>query len=183
MFYYFAFGSNLLKERIQLSNKSAQFIGIGVLEDYVLSFGGISNNWFGATATIKPSPSEYVMGTIWKMCINDMKTLDLQESAPIMYQPVEISVHLFSEKSSIINCRSYILNSTEPGDPSPYYLDIIIRGAIQSQLPQSYIDQLKEIKHNGYLGKCNLYMNVLNNIPITERHMYHISDLKRLQLG
>ncbi|CAH8647374.1 unnamed protein product [Schistosoma rodhaini] len=183
MFYYFAFGSNLLKERIQLSNKSAQFVGIGVLEDYVLSFGGISNNWFGATATIKPSLSEYVMGTIWKMCINDTETLDLQESSPIIYRPVEIPVHLFSGKSSIINCRSYILNSTEPGDPSPYYLDIIIRGAIQSQLPQSYIDQLKEIKHNGYLGKCNLYMNVLNNIPISERHMYHISDLKRLQLG
>ncbi|CAI2733464.1 unnamed protein product [Schistosoma spindalis] len=182
MFYYFAFGSNLLKERIQLTNKSAQYVGIGVLEDYILSFGGFSNNWFGATATIQPSPSKYVMGTVWKMSINDMKTLDLQESVPIIYQPVEISIHLFSDKSSIIHCRSYILNSFELGDPSPYYLDIIIRGAIQSQLPQSYIDQLKTIKHNGYLGKCNLYMNILNNIPISERYIYHISDLNRLQL-
>ncbi|CAH8561108.1 unnamed protein product [Schistosoma turkestanicum] len=91
MFYYFAYGSNLLKERIQLLNKSAQYVGVGVLEDYVLSFAGFSNNWFGATATIKPSPSEYVMGTVWKMCMSDMKTLDLQESVPEVYRPVEIS--------------------------------------------------------------------------------------------
>ncbi|KAH8862691.1 Gamma-glutamylcyclotransferase [Schistosoma japonicum] len=181
MFHYFAYGSNLLKERIQLSNKSAQFVGVGFIEDYTLSFGGFSNNWFGATATIKPSPSEYVLGTVWKLCISDLHTLDLQESAPVLYSPVEIPVTLVSENLSMINCRTYMLNSCEPGDPSPYYLDIILRGAVQSQLPQSYIDRLKKIKHNGYFGGCNLYMNVLNNMPTDERYSYQIFDLKSLQ--
>ncbi|KAK4474502.1 hypothetical protein MN116_000712 [Schistosoma mekongi] len=181
MFYYFAFGSNLLKERIQLLNKSAQFVGVGFIEDYTLSFAGFSNNWFGATATIKPSLSEYVLGTVWKMCISDLHTLDLQESAPVLYTPVEIPVNLVNENSSMINCRTYMLNSCEPGDPSPYYLDIILRGAVQSQLPQSYIDRLKRTKHNGYFGGCNLYMNVLNNMPIDERCSYQIFDLKSLQ--
>ncbi|CAH8869429.1 unnamed protein product [Trichobilharzia szidati] len=178
MFYYFAFGSNLLKERIQLSNKSAEYVGVGVVNDYILSFGGYSNNWFGATATIKPSPSSCVYGTVWKMCMSDMRTLDLQESAPVLYTPVEISVKLASDTSSAINCRTYMLNASEPGDPSPYYLDIIVRGAVQSRLPQTYIDWLKSIKHNGYSGSCSLYMNVLKNVPDSERHNYYVSGVQ-----
>nr|CAH8869286.1 unnamed protein product [Trichobilharzia regenti] len=87
MFYYFAFGSNLLKERIQLSNKSAEYVGVGVVNDYILSFGGYSNNCC-------------VYGTVWKMCMSDMRTLDLQESAPVLYRPVEVSVKIACDTSS-----------------------------------------------------------------------------------
>ena len=48
--------------------------------------------------------------------------------------------------------------------PSPHYLDVIIRGAIQSQLPADYIESLKKIEHNNYQGKSKLYDEVMKMV-------------------
>lgn len=37
-FYYFGFGSNLLAKRIQIQNKSAVRVGVGILKNYRLDF-------------------------------------------------------------------------------------------------------------------------------------------------
>lgn len=41
-FYYFAYGSNLLTERIRLMNPSAEFVSVGKVSDFALSFAGSS---------------------------------------------------------------------------------------------------------------------------------------------
>ncbi len=41
-FFYFAYGSNLLTERIRINNPSARAKGIGVLKDYKLDFNNKS---------------------------------------------------------------------------------------------------------------------------------------------
>ena len=48
--------------------------------------------------------------------------------------------------------------------PSPHYLDVIIRGAIQSQLPPDYIETLKNIEHNNYQGSSPLYDEVMEMV-------------------
>lgn len=37
-FYYFGFGSNLLAKKIKIQNKSAERVGVGILNDYRLDF-------------------------------------------------------------------------------------------------------------------------------------------------
>ena len=46
--------------------------------------------------------------------------------------------------------------------PSPQYLDVIIRGAIQHRLPESYITKLKNIKHNDYSGHVQIYDDIMS---------------------
>ena len=41
-FFYFAYGSNLLTERIRINNPSARAKGIGVLKEYKLDFNNKS---------------------------------------------------------------------------------------------------------------------------------------------
>ena len=55
-------------------------------------------------------------------------------------------------------CRSYYLlvRGKEDRRPSPQYLDIIIRGAIQNNLPVDYVASLKAIVHNGYDGDVQI---------------------------
>ncbi|KAL0962056.1 hypothetical protein UPYG_G00335150 [Umbra pygmaea] len=68
-FLYFDFGSNLLKERLQLANPSARFHCTGQLKDYTLNFGlwgeHIDNSWHGGVATIEPKEGEEVWGVVW----------------------------------------------------------------------------------------------------------------------
>ncbi|KAF3833876.1 hypothetical protein F7725_025080 [Dissostichus mawsoni] len=56
-FMYFAFGSNLLKERLQLANPTAIFCSTGRLKAYKLNFGlykkYVDNLWHGGVATIE----------------------------------------------------------------------------------------------------------------------------------
>ncbi|KAG7247394.1 hypothetical protein CRUP_013234, partial [Coryphaenoides rupestris] len=79
-FMYFAFGSNLLKERLQLANPSAAFRCTGRLKDYALTFGlweeHVSNQWHGGVASIEPCPGEEVWGVVWSMSNQDMASLD-----------------------------------------------------------------------------------------------------------
>jgi hypothetical protein len=37
-FYYFGYGSNLLAKRIKIQNKSAERVGVGILNDFRLDF-------------------------------------------------------------------------------------------------------------------------------------------------
>lgn len=150
-FNYFAYGSNLLKERIRLSNPSAVFETVGKLQGYKLDFSGPDNTrWHGAVATITEAIGQTLWGVIWQMDKFDIPSLDLQESG---YDPVEVDV-MPQGGGETQQCRTYIAK-VKPGDgnrPSPQYMDVVIRGAMQSKLPDEYINELKSIEHNNYKG-------------------------------
>uniref|UniRef100_A0A8C3W8B3 gamma-glutamylcyclotransferase n=1 Tax=Catagonus wagneri TaxID=51154 RepID=A0A8C3W8B3_9CETA len=79
-FLYFAYGSNLLKERIHLRNPSAEFYCVARLQDFKLDFGNsqgkISETWHGGIATIFESPGDEVWGVVWKMHKSNLSSLD-----------------------------------------------------------------------------------------------------------
>uniref|UniRef100_A0A3B3RIR7 Gamma-glutamylcyclotransferase b n=1 Tax=Paramormyrops kingsleyae TaxID=1676925 RepID=A0A3B3RIR7_9TELE len=123
-FLYFAYGSNLLKERLQLENPSAKALCVARLTDHKLVFGnhrGLpSNRWHGGVATIEHSSGEDVLGVVWEMNIDDLESLDRQENVRSgIYSPVEVSVWAAGQK---ITCRTYIMNSCVYASPSPQYL-------------------------------------------------------------
>ncbi|XP_064200110.1 gamma-glutamylcyclotransferase isoform X1 [Anguilla rostrata] len=159
-FLYFAYGSNLLKERLQLKNPSATVHCVARLKDYKLVFGnhqGLpSARWHGGVATIEHSPGDEVWGVVWKMNTADLESLDRQESFSKQenvklgaYSPVEVSV---STRGQELNCRTYIMNSCVYALPSPQYLKVIVMGAEQNGLPRDYQEKLKDIETNKYEG-------------------------------
>lgn len=81
-----------------------------------------------------------------------------------VYKPKEVVVE--AKNGNMLTCRTYELLWKGDGDnrPSPQYLDVIIRGAKQNELPEEYIQTLNAIEHNGHSGRVELYENVLKMI-------------------
>lgn len=158
-FLYFGYGSNLLQKRIHIENKSAVRRNIGKLKDYQLDFYTNSTRWQGAPATVVENPGKVVWGAIWEIDVSNMADLDRQEGVSSgIYIPQSMAIETASGKN--LTCRIYTLTKIptilKPEDdipfnrkPSSTYLKTIIKGAIESQLPADYIEDLKKIVHNG----------------------------------
>ncbi|XP_033125268.1 gamma-glutamylcyclotransferase-like [Anneissia japonica] len=161
-FLYFSYGSNLLRERLLLKNPSATFLTIAKLEDYKLVFGQQrawkSSAWKGGVATIEHSPGDHVWGVVWKLNRRHLQTLDLQESN---YDGIEVNTKV--NTGEILTCRTYVMQDMcSHVPPHPNYLDVIIRGAVQNQLPPEYITFLKSIEDNGSKETTEIYLEVMN---------------------
>lgn len=158
-FLYFGYGSNLLSKRIHLFNPSAVRQCIARLDNHRLDFGYDSKLWKGKVATIVPDEGEHIWGAVWRINMENMKDLDRQEEVERnIYQPIDVRVQ--TENSENITCRCYMLTNQPvkipKGDsvplerrPSISYLNVIINGAIESGLPDYYIEKLRTIEHNG----------------------------------
>ncbi|WAR13131.1 GGCT-like protein [Mya arenaria] len=171
-FYYFAFGSNLLKERLQLANPSASFISTAKLQGHAIAFNSIgkdprSSRWKGGVATIVEHLEQEVWGCVWRLDAEHRESLDKQE----LYYRVK-DVDVVAPDNAKFTCITYYL----PGHyfdlkefdhrPSPMYLDVIIRGARQNRLPDTYLQALETIEHNGHLdNELDIYVSILKLLP------------------
>ncbi|CAI9723919.1 Hypothetical predicted protein [Octopus vulgaris] len=160
-FFYFAFGSNLLKERLLINNKTAIFKTVAKLENYCLKFAHKSITWCGHAATIVESKHDVVWGVVYEMNTSNMDSLDKQEGVDQnIYRPIEVRVKSMNDVT--YDCRTYQLLGRDFGDPSPQYKDIIVRGALASGIPNDYIEFLKSIPDNGNKKKVPIYDEILS---------------------
>ncbi|KAI1242872.1 hypothetical protein IHE44_0000427 [Lamprotornis superbus] len=175
-FLYFAYGSNLLRERLLLRNPSAALCAVARLQDFKLEFGHhqgrTSSVWHGGTATITQSPGDEVWGIVWKMNTCNLSSLDnILEHRPTdwlidmkgiyvfyrqegvedgIYVPIEVNVH--TQAGKVLTCRSYQMKDYVSGPPSPQYKKVICMGAKQNGLPTDYQEKLEAIETNNYAG-------------------------------
>uniref|UniRef100_A0A8D0DLN6 gamma-glutamylcyclotransferase n=1 Tax=Salvator merianae TaxID=96440 RepID=A0A8D0DLN6_SALMN len=168
-FLYFAYGSNLLRERLMLRNPSIVFLTVAHLLDYKLAFGshqGRNSAWHGSTATIVHSPGDEVWGIIWKMSISDICSLDRQEGVEEgIYVPIEVSVQ--TQEGKVFKCRSYQMTKFVFGLPSPQYKKVICMGAKQNGLPVDYQKKLDSIETNKYAGPLPLFEEITAALNVT----------------
>ncbi|XP_036309657.1 gamma-glutamylcyclotransferase isoform X1 [Pipistrellus kuhlii] len=155
---YFAYGSNLLTERIHLRNPSAEFCCVARLQDFKLDFGNpqgkTSETWHGGIATIFHSPGDEVWGIVWKMNKSNLSSLDKQEGVNSgTYAPMEVNV--YTQEGKKITCRSYQMKNYESAPPSPQYKKVICMGAKENGLPLEYQKKLNAIEPNDYRGRVS----------------------------
>uniref|UniRef100_A0A0R3RIF0 gamma-glutamylcyclotransferase n=1 Tax=Elaeophora elaphi TaxID=1147741 RepID=A0A0R3RIF0_9BILA len=159
-FYYFAYGSNLLDERIHLQIKSAKYVSTGSLSNYRLDFYDHALRWMGAVASVELSKGDEVWGCVWQVPWSSSDELDKQESG---YHRFDVDIKV---QSSAITCRTYRYSNPNRQRklPSPHYKLVIISGAIEHSLPSDYIEKLKAIEDNGYKGPIAVDLIVLNDL-------------------
>ncbi|XP_030025203.1 gamma-glutamylcyclotransferase isoform X2 [Manduca sexta] len=161
-FLYYAYGSNLLKKRIHINNPSAVFLGIGRLDGHQLDFIKYSEHWRGTSATIVPTEKSCVWGAIWRLHNRDMPALDKQEGVDTNWYFAK-TVDVVTPDGNTVQCRTYqqTINPElrKEGEELPperrpciTYLDCIINGAKECELPEDYIEELKKIPHNGQIA-------------------------------
>lgn len=137
---YFAYGSNMLRERLVARVSTAQAVAVGVVRDFRLDFAKVSIDHSGKGDMVA-SPGSEVWGVLYEFDAEQKADLDTHEGRH--YQAREIVV---STPSGDETAWAYI---AEPHrrDPSkvPYdwYLALIVAGARQGGLPEAYIRVLE----------------------------------------
>uniref|UniRef100_A0A0N4WYQ4 gamma-glutamylcyclotransferase n=1 Tax=Haemonchus placei TaxID=6290 RepID=A0A0N4WYQ4_HAEPC len=132
------------------------------LKNFALNFvdSSYSYRWHGGIATITEKPGAEVYGCVWRIPDDFSEELDSQE---IGYHRLTVPIECANKT---IQCRTYQYSNktAPPAPPSPHYKTVIIAGAIEHSLPESYIKGLKEIPDNGYKGRVAVDLDVIKHL-------------------
>lgn len=91
-------------------------------------------------ATITASPGRVVYGAIWRLTACDERSLDQFEGVPIFYRRQRIVVETLAGVR--VDAFAYVATISEPGYPRPGYLDAVLVGAAERDLPDSYLAEI-----------------------------------------
>ncbi|KAF5291971.1 hypothetical protein FQR65_LT11371 [Abscondita terminalis] len=161
---YLGYGSNLLAERLHRTLNATRD-GIGLLKNYRLDFDYYSKRWNGYVATIVPDTDEQLWVAVWKINSSDLTKIDAQEGVDEkIYERIIVNVE--KPDGTSVEGYTYMLvnNPTtkiplyelpQNRKPSKIYLDVIIKGAKESGLPENYQKMLENISNNGYNGNVS----------------------------
>ena len=134
---YFAYGSNLNHEQMQLRCKDVEYIKNIFLESYKLSFCAVSRD-YGVANVVKKSGSK-VPGGLWKISEEDEKVLDDYEGYLNLY-----SKEYFNTNGEKV--LFYIIkNDFKYKTPLRRYLNTINQGYIDCNLDREYLK--KRLSH------------------------------------
>ena len=155
-FLYFAYGSNMSERRLRVEKRapSAKVIGTGVLNNHCLTFNKCSCDGSGK-CTIEPCKSGRVYGVLFKINKAEECSLDKAEGAcgngSYNKKCLTIEVRNYKQPETY-QCRTTICAKTyQAADPKkdlkPYtwYKQHVLIGAIEQNLPPSYIHRLIQV--------------------------------------
>ena len=122
--YYFAYASNLSKERMRQSCPQARPLFIVTLPNYKLVFTGWSREWRGGKATLMVSHGNKVRGALYEVTEAGLRQLDKHESG---YTRQNVTV--FDEDRTAYQVVTYMKSGQiEESTPSTQYGEIIRQG-------------------------------------------------------
>lgn len=151
---YFAYGSNLnfgdlSKWCKRKKEKFPQLLNprVVILENFKLDFTKYSGSRNGGVADIVYSKNDIVYGVVFDVSESDLKIIDRKEGAPNFYKQRKVKVKLLKGEVLDDDVVTYEVDDKEDFvSPTKDYVDIIIKGAIDFDLPQIWIDKLKSFK-------------------------------------
>jgi gamma-glutamylcyclotransferase len=144
---YFAYGSNMLSQRLQARCKSASVSCIASVSGYRLALSKMSRDGSGK-ATIVADPTSRVCGVVFNISSEDATELDRIEWRGKGCERVELTALTHPEGSSI-TVTAYIAHEDfiDPGlKPYDWYRDLIVMGAQEHNLPADYVATLRAIQ-------------------------------------
>lgn len=137
---YFAYGSNMLSERLCSRIPSAQAIGCARLEDWRLVFNKRSVDG-SAKANLVESPGDTTWGVLYEIEAQDLERLDKVEGG---YR--RISVWAREPDGEMVEAVTYVsAELTDEQTAYDWYKDTVIAGAREHNLPQEYIAYLERL--------------------------------------
>ena len=148
-FDYFAYGSNMLSERLKKRCPSSTKIGLAYAVDRVIEFNKPSVDKSGK-ATLRWQAGDRTPGVLFRISIEELEILDAFEGAGkgrgyIRYD--QFSVHL-AENDKIVNTKTYLASCTK-SDLKPYdwYLALVIAGVCKHRLGDTHLKMLRRVPY------------------------------------
>jgi gamma-glutamylcyclotransferase len=139
---YFAFGSNMLTERLRARCPSAHPIGTGYAQGYRVRFSKRSDDGSGK-ATLVWAAGHNAFGVLFTIAATDVAALDKAEGKGYRRDDVfEISHFPMGHRLTAATYHARPAAIHEGLRPYDWYLDLIVAGARQHELPQEYVEML-----------------------------------------
>jgi hypothetical protein len=135
--YYFAYGSNMAKERMASHCPGSQLAGRAQLlaHSFLINESGV--------ATVAPAPDCITLGLLWTLTPADERALDRYEGIPGgLYRKKVVAVHPH-DSSEAVQALIYVASNIRPGIPRPGYLEKIIPAACERGFPPEYVAELE----------------------------------------
>lgn len=149
-FRYFAYGSNMLAERLQARCPSARVVGAAVIRGgYELVFTKRSVDGSGKAALVdaqRDRSARDIYGVVYDIELGERDLLDRCEGDGYLRHD-EVTATVLAG-AAVISATTYFANATriEPGlQPYDWYMALTIAGAKQNALPQAYIGWLQDM--------------------------------------
>jgi gamma-glutamylcyclotransferase len=111
------------------------------LPNYELRFNKKVRGGTGG-ANVQPAPGKTVYGVLYKIDESAFRSLDRYEGVPDHYRRIEVRVT--PDEGQPLAAQVYIASKVEKGlRPAPHYLQSILEGAGEHNLPDSYMGEIK----------------------------------------
>jgi len=140
---YFAYGSNMDAEQMQLRCPGYRLLGVARLANYTLAFTRWSRAWNSGTADILPEKGKSVVGALYDLTFDDLKRMDRIADYPNSYIRLDVVVESGGET---FPAMTYVAVRTGVFLPSRPYLDKMIHGAERCQIDAAYLADLRALR-------------------------------------
>ena len=147
-FIYFAYGSNMLTERLRARCPSTRARGIAVAAGYRLEFFKRGKDKSGKATLVKlAQPGQQVFGVLFEIGIGGRPALDKAEGKGSGYDRIDdFTVNMLPDGTQA-QVTTYLASCSAIDDrlkPFDWYHDLLIAGAEQHKLPEEYVVKLRE---------------------------------------
>jgi gamma-glutamylcyclotransferase len=141
---YFAYGSNMLTERLQARCPSALPVHVAKADNWKMTFSKPSLDDSGK-GTLTPAFGSCAFGIVFELVATELATLDKFEGAGKGYSRNDEFEVRTTDTEDVIRVVTYIAdvgsvdNTLKPYD---WYLRLVVAGAQQHRLPPDYVADL-----------------------------------------
>ena len=136
--YYFAYGSNMLSARLRERIASAEVLGAAQLDGYAWCCNKLGRDGT-AKANLVRRAGDAVHGVLYRIDADAWQQLDRFEPN---YCRISVEV---THAGQIRTAGTYISELLTDRPAKPSYLQCIISGATENDLPPAYIEQIEAV--------------------------------------
>lgn len=137
---YFAYGSNMLRERLVARVSTAHAVAVGVVHGYRLDFAKVSVDGSGKGDMVA-TPGGEVWGVLYEFDASQKADLDKHEGGHYQAREVVVSTPSGDETAWACIAEPHLRDPSKV--PYDWYLALIIAGARQGGLPEAYIQAVE----------------------------------------
>jgi hypothetical protein len=144
---YFAYGSNMLLARLSKRVPSAKVFSTGVLTGHRLMWHKKGSDGSGKCDAFQTGKeSDLLYGVLFDMAEADKPSLDLAEGSGFGYDEKTVSVFSEADKTMVEALTYYATNIKEGYRPYHWYKSFVLKGAIENNLPDDYVEMIREVE-------------------------------------
>jgi len=136
-FHYFAYGSNMLTQRLAARCPGIVPVGAAALQGYTLNFSKVGRDLSGKATPVAQAGAA-LHGVLFHIDAADLAVLDRIEGVGAGYERVNVALHQDGAAETIEAVTYVATHTDERLRPFLWYRALVLAGAMQHALPEAH---------------------------------------------